>query len=421
MTKKEILSLPADYDLEIKFHLSNSAIRMFENCNAHFIYSREIMPKVETKESTGITGTGSIFHKIAENNFDLGIVNEYVANLSSDDAEEIRLLSETGRKRGYITSPDTQNFQNEARVETKLNEAWSLVTIPDRRIVMPDGTIRIYDWKTGRKIRASSDEHQGLLYCFSEVIKHGTKPHAVSAFFDYVRYEDFEPFEYLYSEQKYSQTINYLSGVYKQIYRTVKEYRERKDINKIVHSPGEHCTLCPRCGNCPAYRAYYVPDMDGDIAHPETMDVGAIISELKERSEVLAAVKNRVEVLKRSLVNIDERYQSAREAHAEIDPKLKSAYDTLKTYGSVIRSDMKFIPTDLFLSKQLPEIIEHAIKASPLARKMDTTALLAGLVDILKPVLPPSLSASIMSKEILDENPGLIRKSSKAAYFSMKK
>ena len=413
-----ILQIPAKYPKDLELRLSNNAINQFEDCQASFLYSREIMPKMETKESGNITTIGSLFHDLAEHSFDPDLVKKVMATLAPSSVEDLTALVAVGSAREYLKEP---NIAREHKKVVKLNDLWSLTVIPDIRIVTPDNHVHIYDWKTGRQPRPTSDERQAHLYCFADVIEHKTKPWQLTAFFDYVRFGDFPPFKYHYSDQAHDRTANYLSRSFMNIAGMLTQYRETNDIKKIPHTPGDHCTLCARCGNCPAYRAYYVPDMTGELPGPEFMSVDDMVAEYKRMSEYNSSIEARLSVLKRALVNVDERYTAAKDSNAPIPPELEKAHAALLSQGRVVRQNVKTVPLDLFLSEQLPAAINESAQSVSFGKKIDPVAMVSKLVDILKPILPPSVSAGSVSKEILDRHPDVVRVMARAPYFLPKK
>lgn len=97
-------SLKTNSELDT-IELSPSSIKVLNSCKARWVYEYMILPKIETERTREITRFGSLFHQIAEHNFDKNKIGSTMFAEKLSVKKELEQYSERVKQRFYFELP----------------------------------------------------------------------------------------------------------------------------------------------------------------------------------------------------------------------------------------------------------------------------------------------------------------------------
>lgn len=372
---------------ERSLRLSPSAIELLNNCEASFIYTRMILPRIETKSTQKLTQFGKSFHEAAENGF---------SDKSIDMLEHTDRVTEQQRKeiedmRDFIDDIEILNKLTDVRREVELNllmkDRYHLKCIADM-IGKTDNTVVIADWKTSIFPSFAKDYRQMLTYALVVHRLWNIVPESILLIVVYPKAKTVR--RYQFTQELANVHERYILSAFKQAERLIKRYEEKGDIHDFKHVLGE-CGLCPMKGRCIAYRIVSSP-VDVDEPDPST---DSLIEEYFTKKEVIDTLSARVDAIKEALM-------------ARLDPDNpfaeKDARDKILSRMSLVSRKKELVSIDEYVDRVVIPSISSLLRVDsiiPIA--VDTGSIASVLKNEFKLLAG---SAKVDAKRIPREKQG---------------
>jgi RecB family exonuclease len=168
--------------------LSPSSIKVLNSCKARWVYENLILPKIETERTREITRFGSLFHQIAEHNFERSKIGSMMFAEKLSVRKELEQYAERVKERFYFELPSV----NEQFMKVELEQGFILRGIPDR-ICYSENIVYIVDYKTAAIPDPMKDKMQGLSYIYLLSRLEDIDVKKIALILDYVKADEVYP------------------------------------------------------------------------------------------------------------------------------------------------------------------------------------------------------------------------------------
>jgi len=385
--------------------LSPSGIRSFENCRAGYLYSKVILPRVNTKQAEDTTNVGRIFHELAEHNFSEAKEKELLTYEKVKTIEVLQDFETILKARDYYSYPCMQ----EEPLEVNIAGIGSLMGIPDRVVEMEDGWVAVVDYKTSVFCYPDTDRRQLLSYAYLLWKVKNVDPDKIKLVLDYVRAN--EVFRYNICKADLEKHENYLISRFRAVRKLLSDYERDQNISKISHSPGD-CNLCFMVGSCLPYHIYHNPHFDP--VNPVTISTEDLIREKIEREEFRKINDERVKALNRALM---ERYDRNGIEEGTSDKRTK---DIISEHLSRVQQTVEMYDTAQVVSRFIKSRTNKMIKGTPFQEMVDTQYLESEITDFIMEILPRKMGRESVPEDIKKKMEDYKERSTRAPFLRVK-
>jgi len=384
--------------------LSPSGIKSFEDCRAGYLFSRLILPRVDTQKALDTVHIGRKFHKLAEYEFDKDVEEEMLAYDNKKNVETLKDFATILKKRDYYNLPSIK----EEYMSIDVRDFGTIIGIPDRVVDLGDGRILVVDYKTSVFCYPDLDRRQIMSYAYMLWKDKGVDPDKIEILIDYVRAN--QVFRYALTRSDLERHENYLISRFKAVKKLISDWETHKDVTKITHTPG-NCNLCFMVGICIPYHIYRNPHFDPiNIIEMRTED---LIREKIEREEFRKMNEDRIKAINRSLMDRYERNPSEPDeeicAREVIDEYLTRVQQTVETYD-----------TERVARKYVSERANKMLKGTPFKGMVDTQYLENEITNFIVDILPQKLSRESVPADIRKKLDNYRERSSRTPYLRVK-
>jgi CRISPR/Cas system-associated exonuclease Cas4 (RecB family) len=386
-------------------HLSPSAIRLFENCKAGYLYSKIILPRVSSKKADETTNVGRKFHELAEYDFDEETTNALLTYEKHKTIYVIKDFELILKSRDYYSLPCLQ----EETLEVTIANVGNMIGIPDRVVDQGDGHFDVIDYKTSVFCYPDTDRRQVLSYAYLLWKVIGVDPDKLRMVIDYVRAN--KVFTYSLCKSDLEKHENYLISKFKAVKKLLDGFERDNNIRKIPHSPGD-CNLCYMLGSCLPYQIQRNPHFDP--LNPEELTTVNLIKEKIEREENRRINDARIKAINRALMT---RYESK---EIEEGTENKTPRDIIEEYLTKVQQTVEMYDTNRVVHQFVKNRTKKMIKGTPFQEMVDTQYLESEIARFIMDVLPTKLGRENVPQDLRKNVERYKERSTRAPYLRVK-
>lgn len=382
--------------------MSPSSLATFNGCSAGYVIKYHVLPRIEFEDLRARVETGSIFHSVAEHNFDPQVMEDLLRQESSQLRKDVEKYAKRVQSREYYTYPAV----NERELRVRIDNLGILLGYPDRVVTYPDRRVKIVDYKTTAWPNMVKDLQQVLSYAFMVHLLDNIDPERITVVLDYVQTNEVR--EYTLSDWELKRHENLLRGTFARATSILREFeRKGRDLWRLYYTPGPSCSFCPVTGICPAYHLVASPVTDQ--TSPAEMTVEEILNELATREPIATQYAKRIEILKRALL-----------LRATAGENAKEMEERIREERSIVRSSVSEISSRAFLAQLVPSAVKRAVKGHVGASSIDTQVIEKKVIEALETVLPDMIAADNVPDEYAKKLKDKIVTKQRAPYLRQK-
>jgi hypothetical protein len=352
-----------------------------------------ILPRIETERTRDITRFGSLFHQIAEHNFDKTKISSMLFADKLSVRKELEQYAERVKERFYFKLPAV----NEQFLKVEIEPGFILRGVPDR-VCYSENVIYIVDYKTAAIPDPAKDKLQGIAYIYLLSRLEGTDVNKIELVLDYVKTEELYQFKTTSKEMK--EFESYLKNSFVQASILREAYTTHGQIRKIPHTVGE-CTFCSMAGKCLAYQSAVNPVPEPFNIKVETSSLGTELATVEHMKKIY-----------------EERSKALKDA---LMLRHDSGDESVKDYCSVVESKTTVYPSESVLNRILPELIRDAVKLEKYRFLLDISHLTENLLNSIVSILPDTLSPQSIPEGLISSVIDLKMTQPRAKYLKIRK